>query len=391
LKKSVQGLVLLFACVLASPWAHAVQDCEVNGESVNPNNGNTTAGKTGIMRCKDRDSGQLVREQELQGGKFMGLMRYYQNGKLQREFSENERGNRHGRARDFAPDGQVLRDSVYDNGTEAGLARSFHPNGQLRRIVFYGPRAGGSLEQAYAEFNDRGQLQALRCGDKPLLAAPADDARWCGFSGGASKVELFSSKGVLSGSSSYLAGKRIRHETLGENGKPDYLDEVSGSTRIERHFNNAGVKRREIQWKLDSEIPRNSLKEREQEFADSGTLTRDRQWSAGKLVIDQSYYLNGQLRSKNEFGGEGDNAWLQATDYFDNGKVSRTGRYSAGNRYRQLPLGTHQRFNEAGRLVAESVYDDRGSITREKTWDNDGKLLSDEAVFEDGSRKAYSK
>jgi antitoxin component YwqK of YwqJK toxin-antitoxin module len=165
---------------------------------------------------------------------------------------------------------------------------------------------------------------------------------------------------------------------------------VSGSTRIERHFNNAGVKRREIQWKLDSENPRNSLKEREQEFADSGTLTRDRKWSAGKLVTDQSYYLNGQPRSKNEFGGEGDSAWLQTTDYFDNGKVSATGRYSA-NRYRQLPLGTHQRFNEAGKLVAESSYDERGRIMREKTWDNEGKLLSDDAVFEDGSRKAYSK
>jgi antitoxin component YwqK of YwqJK toxin-antitoxin module len=231
----------------------------------------------------------------------------------------------------------------------------------------------------------------LRCGDKPLLAAPADDARWCGFSGGASKVELFSSKGVLNGSSSYLAGKRIRHETLGENGKPDYLDEVSGSTRIERHFNNSGVKRREIQWKLDAETPRNSLKEREQEFADSGTLTRDRKWSEGKLVSDQSYYLNGQPRSKTEFGGEGDGAWLQATDFFDNGTVARTGRYSNSSRYRQLPLGTHQRFNEAGKLVAESSYDDRGRITREKTWDNEGKLLSDDAVFEDGSRKAYTR
>jgi len=391
MKTTLQRLVLLAACALASPWALAVQDCEVNGESVNPNNGNTTAGKTGIMRCKDRDSGQLVREQELQGGKFMGLVRFYQNGKLQREYSENERGNRHGRAREFAADGQVLRDTVYDNGTEAGLARSFHANGQLRRIVFYGPRAGGSLEQAYAEFNDRGQLQALRCGDKPLLAAPADDARWCGFSGGASKVELFSSKGALNGSSSYLAGKRIRHETLGENGKPDYLDEVSGSTRIERHFNNSGVKRREIQWKLDAETPRNSLKEREQEFADSGTLTRDRKWSEGKLVSDQSYYLNGQPRSKTEFGGEGDSAWLQATDFFDNGKIARTGRYSNSSRYRQLPLGTHQRFNEAGKLVAESNYDERGRITREKTWDNEGKLLSDDAVFEDGSRKTYAK
>jgi antitoxin component YwqK of YwqJK toxin-antitoxin module len=386
-------LALLGLCLLAPAWAHAVQDCDVNGESVNPSHGGTTAGKTGIMRCKDRDSGQLMREQELQNGKFMGAVRYYKDGKLQRDYSVNERGNQHGRSREFAPGGQVLRDGTYDNGSQMGLARSFHANGQLERITFYLLRDGGgsSTEQAYAEFNERGQLQALRCGDKPVLAPPVDDARWCGFSGGASQVELFNGKGALKGRSSYLAGKRIRHETLGDSGKPDYQDEVSGSTRTERYFNNAGTRRREVRWLLDSQTSRNSFKEREQEFADSGTLTRDRQWSSGKPVSDQTFYLNGQPRSKTEFGGEGDSAWLQTTDYFDSGKIAGTGRFSASNRYRQLPLGTHQRFNEAGKLVTESSYDDRGRITREKTWDDEGKLLRDDAVFEDGSRKAYSR
>ena len=386
--KAAQRLALLCVCMLAPAWAWAVQECELNGESVNPNHGGTTAGKTGIMRCKDRDSGQLMREQELQGGKYMGLVRYYKDGKLQREHSVNERSNQHGRAREFAPDGQVLRDSTYDNGNLTGLARSFYANGQLRRITFYQLREGSGDEQAYAEFTEGGQLQALRCGDKALLAAPADDARWCGFSGSASQVELFNSKGLLKGRSSYLAGKRVRYETLGESGKPDYQDEVSGSTRIERHFNGAGVKRREVQWLVDGKT---SFREREQDFADSGALTRDRRWSAGKPVSDLSYYLNGHRRSKTEYGGEGDAVWLQTTDYFDSGKVAATGRFSASNRYRQLPLGTHQRFNEAGKLVAESSYDERGRITREKTWDDEGKALRDDAVFEDGSRKAYSK
>jgi antitoxin component YwqK of YwqJK toxin-antitoxin module len=387
--KAAHRIALLFACALAPAWACAVQDCELNGESVNPNHGGTTAGKTGIMRCKDRDSGQMVREQELQGGKFMGLVRYYKDGKLQRDYSVNERGNQHGRAREFAPDGQVLRDSTYDNGNQTGLSRSFHANGQLRRITFYQLRENSGDEQAYAEFNERGQLQALRCADKALLAPPADDARWCGFSGSPSQVELFNSRGALKGRSSYLAGKRVRHETLGESGKPDYQDEVSGGTRTERYFNNAGVKRREVQWLLAD--GKTSFKEREQDFADSGALTRDRRWSAGKPVSDLSYYLNGQPRSKTEFGGEGDAVWQQTTEYFDSGKVAATGRFSASNRYRQSPLGTHQRFNEAGKLVAESSYDDRGRITREKSWDDDGKPLRDDAVFEDGSRKAYSR
>jgi hypothetical protein len=38
--------------------------------------------------------------------------------------------------------------------------------------------------------------------------------------------------------------------------------------------------------------------------------------------------------------------------------------------------GTHQHLDEAGQLVAESIYDERGrDITREKSWDGDGKLL----------------
>jgi len=387
--KAAHRIALLCACLLAPAWAYAVQDCELNGESVNPNHGGTTAGKTGIMRCKDRDSGQMMREQELQGGKYMGLVRYYKDGKLQRDYSVNERGNQHGRAREFAPDGQVLRDSTYDNGNLTGLARSFYANGQLRRITFYQLRESSGDELAYAEFTERGQLQALRCGDKALLASPADDARWCGFSGTASQVELFNSKGLLKGRSCYLAGKRVRYETLGESGKPDYQDEVSDSSRTERYFNSAGVKRREVQWlRLDGKT---SFKEREQDFADSGAPTRDRRWSAGKPVSDLSYYLNGQPRSTTEYGGEGDAVWQQTTEYFDSGKVAATGRFSASNRYRQLPLGTHQRFNEAGKVVAESSYDERGRITREKAWDDEGKLLRDDAVFEDGSRKAYSK
>ncbi len=108
-------------------------------------------------------------------------------------------------------------------------------------------------------------------------------------------------------------------------------------------------------------------------------------------MSDLSYYLNGQPRSKTEYGGEGEAAWQQTTEYFDSGKIAATGRFSVSSRYRQLPLGTHQRFNEAGKLVAESSYDERGRITREKAWDGEGQLLRDDAVFEDGSSKAYSR
>ena len=56
-----------------------------------------------------------------------------------------------------------------------------------------------------------------------------------------------------------------------------------------------------------------------------------------------------------------------------------------------MAMGTHQRFGERGSLVAETVYDDKGRATRERAWDDAGKLLRDDEVFEDGSRKAYAK
>ena len=65
--------LLLWAVVaLLSTPAWAVQRCELNGESVNPNNGHTTAGKSGVMRCTDEDGQVRRREQTLHEGRFVG-------------------------------------------------------------------------------------------------------------------------------------------------------------------------------------------------------------------------------------------------------------------------------------------------------------------------------
>ena len=76
-------------CVSAS--SHAVEVCELNGQWVNPNNGSTTAGKSGLMKCRDGENGPVVREQELQNGVFMGVVRYFKDGALEREYSVNEK------------------------------------------------------------------------------------------------------------------------------------------------------------------------------------------------------------------------------------------------------------------------------------------------------------
>lgn len=365
--------------------AQAVQDCELNGQHVNPANGHTTAGKTGLMRCKDRDSGELMREQQIQNGVFMGLVRHYGKGRLVKEHSVNANGNMQGRAREFSPTGQVLREAMYENGHETGLTRSFHPGGQVRRLAFYAEPG----ERASAEFTERGQLSALRCGDKPMLAPAVDDVRLCGFVNGPSQVELFDSKGILRSRLAYAAGKRVRSEELYDNGKPSVQDEINGNLRTERRWSSEGVKRREVVFLL---VERGAIRQREQEFSEKGTLVRDQRWNAaGEPQSDESYYLNGQPRSKARYGTAGDARQVEITEFHDNGQRAALGRFLLVDRVRRIPVGTHQRFGDKATLMAESVYDDKGRVTRERTWDADGKPERDDEVFEDGSRKAYAR
>ena len=378
----VAGLVGALLLLGARP-AYAAQDCEINGIGVNPADGNTTAGKTGLMRCKDHDSHELVSEHEVQGGAFVGLVRVYENGKLTKEYAVNASGNMDGRAREFSSNGQVVRDAVYDDGHETGLVRSFYPSGQARLVTYF---ADAAAERASVEFTERGQLSALRCGDKPMLAPAADDARLCGFGKEPSRVDLFDGKGILRSSVSYLSGKRVRSEDFYDNGKPSATDEFLPNQRIERRFSSEGIKRREVISLLNERGP---IKQREQEFSEKGTLVRDQRWNAaGDAVSDESFYLNGQPRSKATYGAEGDARLIEITEFHDNGQRAAFGRYLAIDRFRQIPLGTHQRFSEEGTLIAESIYDDKGRVTRERAWDTSGKLERDDEVFEDGSHKA---
>lgn len=373
------------ALLLASAPAWALENCEVNGQPVNPANGSTTADKTGLMRCKDRDTGVVQREQELRGGRFMGIERRYTDGRLSRERSVNANGNSDGRAREFAPDGTVLADAVYDNGELVGISRRFHPNGQLKRAAFYGK---GNDERAVAEFTPRGQLHDLRCGVQPLLAPAVDDARLCGFSGGPSRLEFFRDDGQMTGRAVYDAGRRLKLEQLWDNGAVSQSQETSGNTRVDRSFSREGQKKRDTVWTLSGTM---AVMERDQEFAASGSLLRERTWTRGDLVSDEQFYLNGQPRQRNVYTTDGNLRSLESTFFHDNGQPASTGRYLAPGRSSQIPQGAHKRFDASGKLRAQTDYDAQGKPTREREWDEAGQPTRDDAVFEDGSRKAFSK
>jgi antitoxin component YwqK of YwqJK toxin-antitoxin module len=382
----------------ASLSAHAVQVCELNGQGVNPSNGSTTAGKTGLMRCRDGEGGPVVREQELQNGVFMGIVRYYKDGALEREFSVNEKGNRDGRSREFVTkagaNNQVLREETLRNGTTVGIARTWHASGQLRRVSFH---ADDGRAEAVAEFTADGKLTELRCASRAQLAPHANDAAWCGHNAGTpTAVTLYAAGGQVRGTSTHERGELRKSEILWPDGKPRQQIEITAQGGSERQFSQQGNKQRETEWihqGTGAAMRRITLVERE--FHDSGTLVRERRWTpverGAELQVEQRWYLNGQPREKQEFIAVEGRAGQRETRYHDNGQLSYEGAYVREGRSNQQAVGVHKTYYASGRLRGERHYDARGRVTRERELDEGGKVTRDDELFEDGSRKAYSR
>ncbi|MFZ2999853.1 MAG: hypothetical protein WA071_05970 [Undibacterium umbellatum] len=386
-------LVIAATLFSSASVVFAVEDCEINKESVNPANGSTTAGKTGIMKCVDRDTGKLVREQELRAGVNIGLVRYYRDGVLLKEYSVNERGNSHGKLREFAPNGQVLREENNENGSVRGLLREWYPNGVLKRVAFIGDNP---KEKAAVRYTPDKQLSEIECAEKAMLAPHANDAVLCGFQGKPSQVQLFSDSGRLRSQFTLLAGVSQQASYFHENGKPETVEVLGAKQKTRKQYSDKGVLRKETVWNT-AEKP--VVIEREVEYHESGSKLREQLFAMtdkdgrrqNKLVSDASFYLNGQAKRSEKFTTEGKDDIKEVRNYFDDGKMASLERYLYEGRYRERPLGVHQSFAQNGKLVRESHYDERGRIQRERTWDESGKQLTDDMLYEDGSRKAYTK
>ncbi len=393
----MRRLVIAMSCAVLPLAAQSVQVCELNGQSVNPANGATTAGKTGLMRCRDADGGPVLREQELQNGVFMGVVRHFKDGVLQREYRVNQQGNQDGRSREFAAtagSNTLLRDETYRNSKLVGIARGWHANGQLRHVAFHGD--DGHADAA-ADFTPQGQLKELRCAARTLLAPDANDASWCGHLGsGVATVPLYADNGTLRGRVTHERGERRKSELLWDNGKPREQVESNPAGGAERSFSAEGVKRREVQWVTSAGAdgkPRRSTT-LEQEFHDNGTLIHERRWRAserGELQLEQRWYLNGQPSEQNEYVETDGRATRRETRFHDNGRPAFEGLWLAGARSASQAIGVHKRYDAEGRLRGERHHDAQGRVMREREFDESGRTTRDDEVFEDGSRKAFSR
>lgn len=395
------GLATLLLSLACQP-AHAVQDCEFQGKHINTSNGAETAGKTGMVRCKDRSSGVLEREYELRDGKSIGLSRYYRDGTLVKEFTITANGPHEGPEREWAPNGQLVLEFTNVNGNPRGLRRQWFADGKQRRIEWVaGQEAGGERAGAAVEYNATGQLASLRCGPKPLLAPHVNDAKLCGFEGVPSTVNLYSHKGDLRSTIVLLAGVEQKGTSFYTSGKPELEEELlSGGVhkRETAYYPEGGGKRRERLWDVSAGRP--ALLLREADFHTSGTLVAERQYqvvdtSSGRkrsrLAAESRFYLNGQPQQKDTYTQDGNTELRDTQRYTDQGKLKTQGRYVLEGRYGERPVGVHQTFFADGKPEREDSFDAKGKATRQKLWDESDKLLSDDEVFEDGSRKAYSK
>jgi antitoxin component YwqK of YwqJK toxin-antitoxin module len=381
-------LVLVLKLATAAP-----KDCEINGKSVNPDNGNTTAGLTGIMRCLDRESKELVREQEVQNGAFFGLERFYEKGKLQRDFRTNIKGNKEGNSKTYAA-GVLVADEQYQSGSNVGLQKYFFESGALQRLTFYEitrPISPDSpfietRERASITLNKNGKLSDVRCANKPVIEfEKINDQKLCGFQGEV-QLELFSGD-ALDMRKSFLNGEVTATASYWGTGKIRSEMAIRDSKYFENRFNQAGLKLKEIVAKVTVvQGGSRRVKELERDFHPGGTMVAESRWLNEELVQEKTWYLNGQPKTQLDYQGP---AFIR-NDFHDNGVLAFKGGYSNA-RSGARAVGEHQSFDDNGRLRLVRVYDDKGQVTREREHNETGVVVRDDALFEDGSRKAFSR
>lgn len=393
LKTLVLNCGLCFAA-LFSQSSFASEDCSLNGESVSMYNGATTAGKTGIIRCKDRDTGKLLREREIKAGKIYGLARQYRDGVLILEYTDEENGQRHGLRREYANNGKLIKEETEDHGKRKGLQREWTPEGKLKKLELIG---NSEAESASIRWTVDGAINSLRCANKPILAPHVDDASLCGFKGKPSKLTYFHDGGQKRASETLLAGVVQESAQFDYNsGKIRSTSELKNNELTETSYGDNGNKRFQVVLNL-AEKTRAFI--RKSEFHENGSLIKEQKFSMldqdgrrrNVLTEETQFYLNGQTSSQDRYRYEGKDYILDAKTFSDKGKLVDTGSYVIESAYRRRAIGVHQSYFENGKLAAENHFNNAGKIYRQKTWNEQGTLMNDDEVFEDGSRKAYKK
>lgn len=375
------GLILtLPALVRATP-----QDCELNGEPVNPDNGASIGSKSGVMRCRFRDSHWLTREEELRHGTFVGAVREYESGVLAKQYTVDTAGQRDGDYREYDANGgrrnPLVLEETYRHGKRVGRSHAYYPTGELQRVIVYGDDA---RELAMAELNKAGQLSDLRCAEKPVLAPDVNDEEWCADVPEPKELPLYDALGRVRARVRFVHGERAYETRYHTDGSMEAQIEPTEVGSVERTFGPGGVKRDERQFTGHGKSKQLTL---EESFYPSGAQATERRWDRGALVLDEAWYPNGQLHSKRERTHWGDSSVTKDSEFRDDGTLASEGTWLEDETtFGAIRVGPHKTFDEHGQVRFEREFDGQGRPTRERTWDESGKLLRDDEVREDGSK-----
>jgi antitoxin component YwqK of YwqJK toxin-antitoxin module len=387
----------LLLTLAANGVALADDQCTLNGQALKSQDPAALAGKSGLILCKDGN--KKTEERELKNGVKMGKVRLYQDGKLHQEYSEDEKGAQDGILKRYAPNGKLVLEENYAHGKPVGLRREWRDNGAPVRISFYSETDKTfDADVHYTQNTQKKQLAHLRCAAKPMLAPHANDAALCGFQGKPSKVSLFTEEGIIKAGLVIANGVVQQSDTYDPDGKLEVSETFSKDKRHEIIYYPNGNKKSDIVW-LYTENGQPQAFERKAEFYENGKMLRAQTYaliasserSRNLLTSDLSYYPSGKLKEQSQLSYK-DNRETRANQrFFENGKLAQRTTFVTENAVREFPVGTHQNFAETGQLIKETQYDDEGNAKRERTWDSAGKLIGDDALQGDGSRKSLLK
>jgi antitoxin component YwqK of YwqJK toxin-antitoxin module len=389
-------LTLLSLCCAS---ASAVIRCEMSGKPVNPSNGNDLVGLTGLLRCMQQDTGILQREQEMRNGKFIGIERFFdREGRLQRERVVNERGNSDGVAKEFWPSGQLRRQSNEINGSTQGAVRRYYENGQLESASFTtDKRLLTSLS-----FSKAGELTDISCHSASMLA---EDRKPCGFEG---KIQTTTFNYFRGGSKpgaiyTYEQGRLLATTTYREDGNVWAELAFQNGARWHRVFDTRGSKdgknvlREERLYEIDTEGSyslgaKGGRLQWIKLWGSNEQLTEHSRFSNGRALLTERWYLNGSLKEKLIMQGEGAQERVVHERYDDQGLLDTRENFIAHSTWGNLLTGLQQSYHANGTLAQQETYsapDERGRtrLIARKQWDESGKLVADEEILEDGSRK----
>nr|WP_315475544.1 hypothetical protein [uncultured Undibacterium sp.] len=390
-------LKLLMTCTALSmcsaSFAYQIEDCTLNGESVSTSNGSTTAGKTGIIICKDRSTGLMSREREIKAGEIYGLYRLYQNGVLSLEYTDTKNGPRNGTTRKYAPNKQLIQEETEVMGQLQGLQREWYPDGALKKVEWI---AEGK-SPASVRFTKKAALHGVTCGSKPSLAPHADDASLCGFKGKAVTNTYYTDEGQKRATETILAGVIQQATSFDTNtGKIRNTMELKASEITETGFFENSNKQYET---VINAAEKSRAFVRKSVFYESGSTKQEQKFSMLEIeakrrnfmTSEAQFYQNGQMRQLQKFSIEGRDYFKEVKSFNDKGALTSQAKYQQLGSYNNRPIGIHKTFFDDGKISYEEHHDKNGKVFRQKRWDESGKLIADDEVFEDGSRKAFSK